>query len=196
MVEDPPPHWGDEPSPLSDRLDLAVEVAVSPTPVTRKLETVSGRLDHLLELHRQGLVDDDEFVETKNHLRMEAAGLRDRRDELQRHGAGTALELTTATFSWLNQAEETFLRATQAQRRRIFELVALEPEILDGNLLCRAQKPFAIAAGGGSTSGLCPHQESNLDRRLRKPLFYPLNYEGVKRKNYTAKNKKRQYDVF
>ena len=26
---------------------------------------------------------------------------------------------------------------------------------------------------------LCPHQESNLDRRFRKPLFYPLNYESV-----------------
>lgn len=28
---------------------------------------------------------------------------------------------------------------------------------------------------------LCPHQESNLDRRYRKPAFYPLNYEGVAR---------------
>ena len=25
---------------------------------------------------------------------------------------------------------------------------------------------------------LCPHQESNLDRKLRKLAFYPLNYEG------------------
>lgn len=27
-------------------------------------------------------------------------------------------------------------------------------------------------------SNLCPHQESNLDRKLRKLAFYPLNYEG------------------
>ncbi len=25
---------------------------------------------------------------------------------------------------------------------------------------------------------MCPHQESNLDLRFRKPPFYPLNYEG------------------
>ena len=25
---------------------------------------------------------------------------------------------------------------------------------------------------------LCSHQESNLDRRYRKPVFYPLNYES------------------
>lgn len=25
---------------------------------------------------------------------------------------------------------------------------------------------------------LCPRQESNLDRKLRKLAFYPLNYEG------------------
>src|SRR5689334_9196827 len=24
----------------------------------------------------------------------------------------------------------------------------------------------------------CPHQESNLDQRLRSPLLYPLSYEG------------------
>ena len=26
---------------------------------------------------------------------------------------------------------------------------------------------------------MCSHQESNLDRRYRKPAFYPLNYESV-----------------
>jgi hypothetical protein len=26
---------------------------------------------------------------------------------------------------------------------------------------------------------LCPRQESNLDLRLRKPTFYPLNYEDI-----------------
>lgn len=24
----------------------------------------------------------------------------------------------------------------------------------------------------------CPHEESNLDLRFRKPVFYPLNYKG------------------
>lgn len=31
---------------------------------------------------------------------------------------------------------------------------------------------------------LCPHQDSNLDRRFRKPLFYPLNYESELGKLY------------
>lgn len=25
----------------------------------------------------------------------------------------------------------------------------------------------------------CPHQESNLDHRLRRSVFYPLNYEDM-----------------
>jgi hypothetical protein len=27
-------------------------------------------------------------------------------------------------------------------------------------------------------SNWCPHEESNLDLRFRKPVFYPLNYGG------------------
>ncbi len=30
-----------------------------------------------------------------------------------------------------------------------------------------------------NASRLCPHQESNLDRSLRRAVFYPLNYEGA-----------------
>jgi hypothetical protein len=29
-----------------------------------------------------------------------------------------------------------------------------------------------------------PHEESNLDLRFRKPLFYPLNYGGVYQNHY------------
>ncbi len=25
---------------------------------------------------------------------------------------------------------------------------------------------------------MCPHEDSNLDHKLRKLVFYPLNYEG------------------
>jgi hypothetical protein len=31
---------------------------------------------------------------------------------------------------------------------------------------------------------LCSHQGSNLDRRYRKPTFYPLNYESIRSSSY------------
>ncbi len=46
---------------------------------------------------------------------------------------------------------------------------------------------------------MCSHQESNLDRRYRKPIFYPLNYESNTKnisQQYFLKRKNRLSDFF
>jgi hypothetical protein len=35
-----------------------------------------------------------------------------------------------------------------------------------------------VSAGFVKTSQVCPREESNLRSRFRKPLLYPLSYEG------------------
>ncbi len=39
--------------------------------------------------------------------------------------------------------------------------------------------PALIAMECGFVFTVCPHEESNLDFRIRNPAFYPLNYGGV-----------------
>ncbi|KKR91912.1 MAG: hypothetical protein UU43_C0001G0092 [Candidatus Falkowbacteria bacterium GW2011_GWA2_41_14] len=43
---------------------------------------------------------------------------------------------------------------------------------------------------------MCPHQESNLGLGLRSPLFYPLNYEDVRRVGRVSTELRGQKNIY
>lgn len=90
---------------------------------------------------------------------------------------------------------QAFIEGDVVRRRQIATAVCANWTVKDRKALYKANEPFSFFEGSGlirswcppeesnlikidPSRTICPQQESNLYRRIRNPMFYPLNYGG------------------
>ena len=101
-------------------------------------------------------------------------------EKIQRYtNADEKFYLTANTLlSLAKRAKELFVSSEVEEKRQLLNFL-LQNLVLDGkNLKFELKTPFDRVLEANKCSDMCPHQDSNLNLRFRKPSSYPLNDGG------------------
>lgn len=157
------------------------------------------RLDKLLDMATSNLISDEEY-KAKN------VALKDDLKRLQEEQADTThrvknwYEIAAETFEKLTYAGEKFKTGDVANKKDLLLAIGRNPVLMNGQLEITPHE-WLIPVGQNAKrlrgelekvrtmpqqmqkaseealrTQWCPQEDSNLYRRLRKPVFYPLNY--------------------
>ena len=151
-----------------------------------QLKQVETKLAKLLDMFLTDALFTEEYTVKKQELLSQKISISEKIIDFEQKG-----------LSWLEPAREFVLSLNQAAKlvgtENKKEMTTFLKNIGSNHILQNRQLifspkiPYNLVAERSEASQRnltfpywCPRQESNLDLRLRSPLFYPLNYEGEK----------------
>lgn len=170
------------------------------------------QLDKLLDMATRGLISDSEYKAKNTALKADLKRLQEEQADTS-HRVKNWYEIATSTFEKLLYAGEKFKAGDIANKKDILLAIGEAPVLLNGKLEVKHHE-WLIPVGQSAKrirtelekvrtmpqqiqkaseealrTQWCPQEDSNLYRRLRKPVFYPLNYGSVKNRGHPNTNK-------
>lgn len=104
------------------------------------LRNVDRQLENLTKLRLRDLVNDDEYVRQRQDLERERISLAQKLEHAKE--TDSWFEPAKILFSFSSRAVSWFQAGDSQTKRLIFEIVGLNPNLLDGKLNVEARKPF------------------------------------------------------
>ncbi len=159
--------WGESRAQRADRKKVAAD----------ELAIVKSKLDRLLDAHLSGTVDTPEYLAKKESLLNKKVGIEQRMGKIE----GSALSALERTKDFLESAHQAGPRAIdpdQNSKKDFFETIGSNRILKDRKISFSHNMPWTILTRNRELSEWCLDQESNLDLKLRRLAFYPLNYRG------------------
>lgn len=144
--------------------------------VDQSITDLETRIANLTDLRIQGHIGDEEFVRRKRDLEFQLASARERRASVA--NAGNWIEPAELLISFHSRALDWFECGDDSIRQQIIGTLGSNLTLTKKKLSGDAVKPFSLRVEEPTISYWCPHEESNLDYKIRNLAFYPLNYGG------------------
>lgn len=145
------------------------------TTLQKAVRDVEEQLKTLTDLRVRSLVDDAEFVERRQKLLAEQAGLQER---LGKQGTAVSwFESVALLISFSKQAVSWFRRGEPETKRLILETIGSNYTLTDKKLNAEATKPFVAFAESPYIFNMCRERESNpheLPRTILSRVRLPI----------------------